>query len=145
MAAGTVLVEGANRFGLSQLHQLRGRVGRGAHPSSCLLASEYGVNDQNAATANARLAAMEQTQNGFVLAEKDLELRGPGEFLGTQQSGFGALKLAKLTDLPLIAAARREAVTLLEADPLLDRPEHSALAVQLSEFWRNIQGAGDVS
>jgi ATP-dependent DNA helicase RecG len=143
--ASTVLIEGATRFGLSQLHQLRGRVGRGAHQSYCLLGSEYGANDKNAQTANARLIAMEQTQNGFVLAEKDLELRGPGEFLGTRQSGFGDLKLAKLTDLPLIDAARREAVALLEADSKLERPEHAPLAERLTEFWRNIQGAGDVS
>ena len=143
--ASTVLIEGATRFGLSQLHQLRGRVGRGAHQSYCLLGSEYGANDQNAQTANARLIAMEQTQNGFVLAEKDLELRGPGEFLGTRQSGFGDLKLAKLTDLPLIDAARREAVALLEADSQLAKPEHVLLAERLTEFWRNIQGAGDVS
>jgi ATP-dependent DNA helicase RecG len=143
--ASTVLVEGANRFGLSQLHQFRGRVGRGLHQSHCLLASEFGASDPNAKLANARLTAMEETQDGFVLAEKDLELRGPGEFLGTQQSGFGALKLAKLTDIPLIDSARREALAVLEADPGLEQPEHAALAVQLSEFWRNIQGAGDVS
>ncbi len=143
--ASVVLIEGANRFGLSQLHQFRGRVGRGGHQSYCLLASEFGVGDQAAQTANTRLLAMEQTQDGFVLAQKDLEIRGPGEFLGTRQSGFGALKLAKLTDLPLIDQARREAATLLEADPKLDQPHHAPLAERLTEFWRNIQGAGDVS
>jgi ATP-dependent DNA helicase RecG len=143
--ASVVLIEGANRFGLSQLHQFRGRVGRGGHQSYCLLASEFGVGDQAAQTANTRLLAMEQTQDGFVLAQKDLEIRGPGEFLGTRQSGFGALKLAKLTDLPLIDQARREAATLLEADPKLDQPQHAPLAERLTEFWRNIQGAGDVS
>lgn len=143
--ASTVLVEGANRFGLSQLHQFRGRVGRGAHQSYCLLASDFGEKDQSAQTANARLAAMEQTQDGFVLAEKDLELRGPGEFLGTQQSGFGDLKLAKLTDLALIDQARREAVALLATDATLTQPDHTRLAERLSDFWRNIQGAGDVS
>jgi ATP-dependent DNA helicase RecG len=143
--ASTVLIEGANRFGLSQLHQFRGRVGRGQHQSFCLLASEYGSADPNAKLANARLTAMEETQNGFVLAEKDLELRGPGEFLGTQQSGFGALQLAKLTDVPLIDLARREALLLLQTDPNFSLPQHAPLAERLTEFWRNIQGAGDVS
>lgn len=141
--AGVVLVEGANRFGLSQLHQFRGRVGRGAHQSYCLLASDLGSNARD--EGNERLRAMEQTQDGFVLAEKDLELRGPGEFLGTRQSGFGDLRLAKLTDLPLIDLARREAAALLAADPKLERPEHAAVAERLAEFWRNMEGAGDVS
>jgi ATP-dependent DNA helicase RecG len=143
--ASTVLVEGANRFGLSQLHQFRGRVGRGTHQSYCLLASDFGEKDKNGQIANARLAAMEQTQNGFVLAEKDLEIRGPGEFLGTRQSGFGDLKLAKLTDLPLIGLARQEALALLQTDPGLSQPQHGLLAERLTDFWRNIQGAGDVS
>jgi len=141
--ASTVLVEGANRFGLSQLHQFRGRVGRGAHQSYCLLASDLGSNAKD--ESNARLRAMEQSQDGFALAEKDLELRGPGEFLGTRQSGFGDLRLAKLTDLPLIYLARREAASLLAADPKLERPGHAAIAERLAEFWREMEGAGDVS
>ncbi len=141
--ASVVLVEGANRFGLSQLHQLRGRVGRGAHQSYCLLASDLGSNAKD--ESNVRLKAMEEIQDGFVLAEKDLALRGPGEFLGTRQSGFGDLKLARLTDLPLIDLARREAIALLEIDPNLSQANHAALAKQLSEFWRKIEGAGDVS
>ncbi len=141
--ASTVLVEGANRFGLSQLHQFRGRVGRGAYQSYCLLASDLGSAAKD--ESNARLKAMEQTQDGFVLAEKDLEIRGPGEFLGTRQSGFGDLRLAKLTDLPMIDLARREAAALLAADPKLEQPEHAAIAERLAEFWRNMEGAGDVS
>jgi ATP-dependent DNA helicase RecG len=143
--ASVALIEGANRFGLSQLHQFRGRVGRGEHPSYCLLVSDYGERDQNAQLANARLTAMEQTQDGFALAEKDLELRGPGEFLGTQQSGFGYLKMAKLTDLPLIDTARREAAAVLATDPKLEHAEHAQLAERVADFWRRIQGAGDVS
>jgi ATP-dependent DNA helicase RecG len=88
---------------------------------------------------------MEQTQNGFELAERDLELRGPGEFLGTRQSGFGTLKMAKLTDVPLIDLARREAATLLATDPNFSQPGYNLLAERVTEFWRNIQGAGDVS
>ncbi|MEK6573982.1 MAG: ATP-dependent DNA helicase RecG [Chloroflexota bacterium] len=141
--ASTVLVEGANRFGLSQLHQFRGRVGRGAYQSYCLLASDLGSAAKD--ESNARLKAMEQTQDGFVLAEKDLEIRGPGEFLGTRQSGFGDLRLAKLTDLPMIDLARREAAALLAADPKLEQPEHAAIAGRLAEFWRKMEGAGDVS
>jgi ATP-dependent DNA helicase RecG len=141
--ATVMLVEGANRFGLAQLHQFRGRVGRGEHPSYCLLASDLGAGAKN--EGDVRLKAMEQTQNGFVLAEKDLEIRGPGEFLGTRQAGFGELKMARLTDLPLIDLARREAETLFNDDPDLTKPEHALLAEKLSTFWQAIEGAGDVS
>jgi ATP-dependent DNA helicase RecG len=143
--ATVMLVEGANRFGLAQLHQFRGRVGRGGHQSYCLLASDLGPGTKGEGDGDARLKAMEQTQDGFVLAEKDLELRGPGEFLGTRQAGFGGLRLAKLTDLPLINVARREAETLFNADPNLERPEHALLAGKLAAFWQGLEGAGDVS
>ncbi|MBI3241718.1 MAG: ATP-dependent DNA helicase RecG [Chloroflexi bacterium] len=141
--ASVMLVEGANRFGLAQLHQFRGRVGRGEHKSYCLLASDLGMDSKG--EGDARLKAMEQTQDGFVLAEKDLDLRGPGEFLGTRQAGFGDLRLAKLTDLPLINLARREAETLFTADPNLEKPEHALLAEKLAAFWQGLDGAGDVS
>lgn len=138
--ASVVLIEGANRFGLAQLHQFRGRVGRGAHPSFCLLISEADPK-----TPDVRLKTMEETQDGFVLAEKDLEIRGPGEFLGTRQSGFGELRMAKLTDVPLIALARRESDVVFAEDPNLQKPEHKLLAERLAEFWKNFEGAGDVS
>ncbi|MEK9163509.1 MAG: ATP-dependent DNA helicase RecG [Chloroflexota bacterium] len=138
--ASVVLIEGANRFGLAQLHQFRGRVGRGAHQSYCLLISESDPN-----TPDVRLKAMEETQDGFVLAEKDLEIRGPGEFLGTRQSGFGELRMAKLTDLPLIALARKESDTVFAEDPNLQKPEYKLLSERLAEFWKNFEGAGDVS
>jgi len=141
--ASVMLVEGANRFGLAQLHQFRGRVGRGEHKSFCLLASDLGAETNG--EGDMRLKAMEQTQDGFVLAEKDLDLRGPGEFLGTRQAGFGNLQLAKLTDLPLINLARREAEALFTADPNLEKPEHALLAEKLSAFWQGLEGAGDVS
>jgi ATP-dependent DNA helicase RecG len=138
--ASVTLIEGANRFGLAQLHQFRGRVGRGAHQSFCLLISEA---DPKA--PDVRLKAMEDTQDGFVLAEKDLEIRGPGEFLGTRQSGFGELRMAKLTDVPLIALARRESDVVFADDPNLQKPEHKLLSERLAEFWKNFEGAGDVS
>ncbi|MEA4909830.1 MAG: ATP-dependent DNA helicase RecG, partial [Anaerolineaceae bacterium] len=100
--ATVMIVEGANRFGLSQLHQFRGRVGRGQDQSYCLL-----IPETEDAVENERLTVMSETNNGFVLAERDLEQRGPGEFLGTRQSGFNELKMASLTDVHLIEKARQ--------------------------------------
>ncbi len=136
--ATVMLVESANRFGLAQLHQFRGRVGRGSHASFCLLVSEA-----TATQTDERLLAMEQSQDGFYLAQKDLELRGPGDFLGTRQAGFAGLELAKLSDLPTIEKARREAQRLFGLDPDLQLPQHQALAEKLNQFWT--PGAGDVS
>ncbi len=136
--ATVILIEGANRFGLAQLHQFRGRVGRGEHPSTCLL-----VSDALNPRADERLLAMEQSQDGFVLAEKDLDLRGPGDFLGTRQSGFAGLRMAKLSDMKTIEKARREAQLLFERDPGLKAPEHQAIAENLARFWT--PGAGDAS
>ncbi len=135
--ATVMLVEGANRFGLATLHQFRGRVGRGEHASLCLL-----VSDSPNPRLDERLLAMEQSQDGFYLAEKDLEIRGPGDFLGTRQSGF-ALRSAKLSDVRTIEKARREAHQLFEKDPDLKAPEHQPLAENLAKFWA--PGAGDVS
>jgi ATP-dependent DNA helicase RecG len=136
--ATVMMVEGANHFGLAQLHQFRGRVGRGSFASSCLL-----VADSESEADNERLMAMEETQDGFVLAQRDLEQRGPGDFLGTRQSGYADLRLAKLTDLPLIEQARAAARRLYEADPRLERPEHQLLAERLAALW--MPGQGDVS
>ena len=136
--ATVMMVEGANRFGLAQLHQFRGRVGRGPYPSSCLL-----VADSESEADNDRLKAMEETHDGFILAERDLEQRGPGDFLGTRQSGYADLRLAKLTDLQLIEQARAAARRLYEADPRLERPEHQLLAERLAALW--MPGQGDVS
>jgi len=135
--ATVMLIEGANRFGLAQLHQFRGRVGRGEHPSYCLL-----VADTPARDGDERLQAVESTQDGFILAEKDLQWRGPGEFLGTRQSGLPEMRLARLSDLSLIELARREAQALLQADPELERPEHALLAQRVAAFWSR---EGDVS
>ncbi len=138
--AAVILIEGANRFGLAQLHQFRGRVGRGEHRSFCLL-----VSDAPNPRLDERLAAMEATQDGFVLAEKDLELRGPGDFLGTRQAGFAAFRMAKLSDVKTIEKARREAQVLFAKDPALTLPEHQMIARNLEQFWAQREGGGDVS
>ncbi len=131
--ATVMLIEGANRFGLAQLHQLRGRVGRGGGESFCLL-----VPDQADATENERLQAMSETNDGFKLAELDLKQRGPGEFLGTRQSGYAStLKMASLTDVILIEKARGHAQKMFEIDPELKAPEHALLAEALDRFWGN--------
>jgi ATP-dependent DNA helicase RecG len=132
------MIEGANHFGLAQLHQFRGRVGRGSDKSYCLLISES--DDQ---AANERLAAMEKTDDGFELAELDLKQRGPGDFLGTRQSGYAELRTAKLSDIRLIEKARKHAQRLFSADPELDQPEHALLAEAVSSFWT--EGKGEIS
>ncbi|MBL8046299.1 MAG: ATP-dependent DNA helicase RecG [Anaerolineales bacterium] len=136
--ASVILIDGANRFGLSQLHQFRGRVGRGEHASYCLL-----VSDSPHPEPDERLKAMEATQDGFKLAEKDLDLRGPGDFLGTRQSGFAGLHTARLSDIRTIEKARREAIALFERDPELSAPEHAGVANLVNKFWHT--GSGDVS
>ena len=135
--ATVMLVEGANRFGLAQLHQFRGRVGRGEHQSYCLL-----LADSEAAESNERLAALEASNDGFVLAEKDLDLRGPGEFFGTRQSGMPDLKMAQVTDLTMLQKARSEATDLFQRDPHLEGDDVRLLDAKLQEFWT---GRADVS
>ncbi len=134
-----MLIEGADRFGLAQLHQLRGRVGRGGAQSYCLL-----IPTHEDATENERLQAMSQTNSGFELADLDLKTRGPGEFLGTRQAGFATtLKMASITDVTLIEKARTQAQALFERDPYLQQPEHALLAEAFERFWG--EGKGDVS
>jgi len=135
--ATVMLVEGANRFGLAQLHQFRGRVGRGQDKACCLL-----IPEKDDAVENERLAAMVRTNNGFVLADIDLEQRGPGDFLGTRQSGFTELRMANLTDLQIIEKARVAAKTIFEHDPDLTMPEHKNLVSAMKRFW---QEGGDLS
>jgi ATP-dependent DNA helicase RecG len=126
--ATMMVIENAERFGLSQLHQLRGRVGRGSHKSYCILVMGYAVGED----AIQRAAIMEKTSDGFVIAEEDLNLRGPGEFLGTRQSGLAGFKLANLVrDLDLLQSARQAAFEVLRLDPDLVRPEHQNLRVYL--------------
>ncbi len=125
--AAVMLIEGADRFGLAQLHQFRGRVGRGEHQSYCLL-----ISDSSSDQARQRLEAVEATNDGFLLAGKDLEMRGPGEFLGTRQSGFSeavlSLELADVADLGLVERAREAARRFFETDPQLADPAHRLLA-----------------
>ena len=128
--ASVMMVEGAERFGLSQLHQFRGRVGRDKEQGYCLL-----IPEKLSPEARERLGLMERVHNGFALAEKDLELRGPGQFFGTHQSGLPDLKLAKLTDLHSLELARREAITLSQEDPDLKKAKHQLLRQQLSQAW----------
>jgi ATP-dependent DNA helicase RecG len=136
--ATVMLIEGANRFGLAQLHQFRGRVGRGEYQSYCLL-----IPDSEDVSDNERLSAMESTNDGFKLAELDLDYRGPGDFLGTRQHGFAELHTARLTDVKLIEKARKEAVRLFNTDPLLERDEHTLLAQEMIRFWTT--GKGEIS
>jgi ATP-dependent DNA helicase RecG len=135
--ATTMLIEGAERFGLAQLHQFRGRVGRGLHQSYCIL-----VSDKENDITKQRLEAMEQTRDGFKLAEIDLQLRGPGEFFGTRQSGTPDLKVAQLADTRLLHAAHLEAQKILADDPQLEKPEHTALKANVDAFWADAVKAG---
>ena len=127
--ATAMLVDGADRFGLAQLHQFRGRVGRGKHQSYCLL-----LADSPGEGARERLKVVERIHDGFELAEEDLRIRGPGDYMGTRQSGLPQMKFARITDLDILTLARQEALRLLEADPDLSRDEHKLLAERVHEY-----------
>jgi ATP-dependent DNA helicase RecG len=130
--ASVMLVEHAERFGLSQLHQLRGRVGRGPWRSYCIL-----LSGASSPEAKLRLDAMAATNDGFKIAEVDLSLRGPGDFFGTRQSGLPEFRVADLLrDAAALEAARRDAATLIREDPHLLAPEHRALRAALLQRWR---------
>jgi ATP-dependent DNA helicase RecG len=139
--ATVMLIEGADRFGLAQLHQFRGRVGRGEHASYCLL-----VSDSSSEQARERLKAVETTTDGFRLARKDLEMRGPGEFLGTRQSGMSeavlAMELADVADLRLVEQAREAARRFFKTDPELADPAHRLLARRVERLLEN---GGEIS
>ena len=135
--ATVMVIEGADRFGLAQLHQLRGRVGRNDRESVCFL-----ISDTEAAEAQKRLRIMERTSNGFELAEVDLETRGPGEYFGTRQAGLPDLRVAKLTDHELIQNARNWANRLLDDDPYMRAPEHQLLWSRAGKF--DVAGAAAV-
>lgn len=126
--ASVMIVENAERFGLSQLHQLRGRVGRGAEQSFCILMTKYELSKDS----RIRLETMVRTNNGFEIADVDLKLRGPGDLMGTQQSGIADLLIADLSkDAPILTMARDAAEQLLQEDPELDRPEHAMVLRQI--------------
>jgi ATP-dependent DNA helicase RecG len=127
--ATVMMIEGADRFGLAQLHQFRGRVGRGKHQSYCFLFSTSG-------NATSRLRALQKSENGFELAEKDMQIRGPGQFYGVRQSGLPDLAMDSLKDLNLVKTVRQQADDLLGSDPRLKN--HSLLSQKLTQFKQSI-------
>lgn len=130
--ATVMVIEHAERFGLSQLHQLRGRVGRGSHTSQCILIASERLSDDGVK----RLRVMEATTDGFKIAEADLEIRGPGDFLGTRQAGLPEFRVASLLrDGRILEEARREAFTLVERDPELKLREHDSLKAEMLKRW----------
>jgi ATP-dependent DNA helicase RecG len=128
-----MIVESAERFGLSQLHQLRGRVGRGADKSYCVLITK----DKISADANTRINAMVKSQDGFELAEVDLKLRGPGNLMGTQQSGVLQMIIADLTkDASILENARKAVLSLLHKDPNINSKVNSTITSTLLQLER---------
>jgi ATP-dependent DNA helicase RecG len=126
-----MVIENSERFGLSQLHQLRGRVGRGAEQSFCILMTDYKLS----AEAKIRIQTMVKTNNGFDIAETDLKLRGPGDLMGTQQSGVLDLLIADLgKDTQILKDARDSALKILEGDPELIKPENSVIKIQIESM-----------
>jgi ATP-dependent DNA helicase RecG len=126
-----MVIESAERFGLSQLHQLRGRVGRGAEKSYCILMSA----DKLSEDARTRIQTMIRTNDGFEIAETDLELRGPGDILGTQQSGMPEMKIADISrDKDILKAARDIAQQTLDEDPELEKSEHAVVKAELKRI-----------
>ncbi len=130
--ASLMVIEHADRFGLAQLHQLRGRIGRGANDALCILVAEPVTPD-----GSMRIDAIATTTDGFELAEKDLEIRGPGDLAGVRQSGAPALRVADLMgDMKLLALARRDAIAWLKRSPQLDQPDDALLARRLAKMFR---------
>jgi len=134
--ASVIVIEDADRFGMAQLHQLRGRVGRGSTQSYCLL-----IGDPKTDDGASRLTTMAQTTDGFLIAEEDLKLRGPGDFYGTRQSGLQVLPFVDVVrDVPVLKEAREEAFALLAEDPKLLLPEHAALKAMVKSRYKTVQG-----
>lgn len=130
--ATVMVIENAERFGLSQLHQLRGRIGRGQHQSYCIL-----FNTSNSKVARERMKIMQETNDGFKISEKDLELRGPGEFFGTRQHGLPDLKIANLfSDIHLLKLAQEAAINLIKQDSKFEKEEHKALKEKLIYLFK---------
>ena len=133
--ATVMLIDGADRFGLSQLHQFRGRVGRGEHQSYCLL-----MSDSDSERAHERLSALASNSDGFKLAEIDLQMRHEGDIFGTSQSGDQTmLRIANIFDQDLLALARREAADIIERDPELKDPRHAGIAAERDRFLTRVQ------
>jgi ATP-dependent DNA helicase RecG len=156
--ATVMVIEHAERFGLAQLHQLRGRVGRGTHQSLCILMASYlpregrpkvsldGKPEVNASHAQQRLGALVKFHDGFIIAEEDLRIRGPGEFLGLRQWGVPEFRAANLVrDVQLLELARQEACAMLTQDPGLTLPQHQAIKAAMVRRWTGRLSLGDVS
>ena len=132
--ASVMVIENAERFGLAQLHQLRGRVGRGAEQSFCILMTGKKLGEDS----KKRISVMCQTNDGFVIAEEDLKLRGPGDIEGTRQSGALNLRLADLVeDANVLEAARNSAQKIMEVDPMLELPQNRGLLAYMQESTRD--------
>ncbi len=130
--ASVVLIEAAERFGLSQLHQIRGRVGRWPHQAYCILMSDGAHTDK----ARRRLQVMTETTDGFAIATADLELRGEGDVLGTRLAGMPEFRVADLfRDAAVLETAKQDAMSLIREDPALKKPEHQALRTALRQRW----------
>jgi ATP-dependent DNA helicase RecG len=156
--ATTMMIEHAERFGLAQLHQLRGRVGRGAHQSYCLLmAASLGRHkmtagkrptghQEPASLVKERLEALVRSTDGFVIAEEDLRIRGPGEFFGFRQWGMPEFRVANIVrDADLLQQARSEAFSLLKQDPQLSAPAHHGVREAMLRKWKQKLELGSVS
>jgi ATP-dependent DNA helicase RecG len=138
--ANLLTIESAERFGLSQLHQLRGRIGRGKNPGYCTVFYSPATAD-----AQKRLKAFEKLSDGFKLAEKDFEIRGAGDLFGTQQHGIPPFRIADLVrDKDVLLEARSDAVELVRDDPGLSRPEHAKLRKQMLSRYGAVLNLGDV-
>ena len=130
-----MLIENAERFGLAQLHQLRGRVGRGSEKSYCIL-----INEGKNKIAKQRMNVMSKSSDGFVISEMDLKLRGPGEFFGTKQHGLPELKIGNLyKDMPILKEAQQAAEALLQKDKQLQLEIHQQLKQQVTALWKDAQ------
>ncbi|MCD6415776.1 MAG: DNA helicase RecG, partial [Planctomycetes bacterium] len=138
--ATVMIVQHAERLGLAQLHQLRGRIGRGEHPGKCFLLAEPGTEE-----AGARLEVLCKSNDGFKIAEEDLRIRGPGELFGTQQSGMPELRCYDFSDLTVLRQARKDAFNLVESDRRLTDPAHSLLRRRVLERYRGRFTFADVA
>jgi ATP-dependent DNA helicase RecG len=133
--ASVMVIENAERFGLSQLHQLRGRVGRGAEQSYCILITDYKLGQDS----KVRIETMVRTNNGFEIAETDLKIRGPGDLMGTQQSGVLDLLIADLSkDTNLLQEAREKAIEVLNDDPELIKPVNAVIKTQIESMRKTV-------
>lgn len=136
--ATVMVVENAERFGLAQLHQLRGRVGRGREQSYCML-----ITEGQSQVAQDRAKILENSGDGFYIAEEDLKLRGPGEFFGTKQHGIPQLQIADLVKhLSILEVVKDEAKELLSVDPELKNPENAGIRKKIEERWQHYTAGG---